>query len=202
MRTGGTGGANTNRTGLKFENCLRRHQNGRTYIINDITFLYLEKGRLAKYLPKHEYEKDLQPDASYINEETKTIYILEYKNQITPGSTDEKIQTGPFKLKKYAKRYPDYTFYFAYVLSEWWFNRKDYKDDIEILKESDIEIFWGKIKVQTPDTQQDHTEQMNDLVVELVVRAGKIETKRYPREYETDFDLIDSWMTRQVLQSS
>ena len=189
MITGGTGGANTNRTGLKFENCLRRHQNGRTYIINDITFLYLEKGRLAKYLPKHEYEKDLQPDASYINEETKTIYILEYKNQITPGSTDEKIQTGPFKLKKYAKRYPDYTFYFAYVLSEWWFNRKDYKDDIEILKESDIEIFWGNTK-------------NDDLVVELVVRAGKIETKRYPREYETDFDLIDSWMTRQVLQSS
>ena len=48
MRTGGTGGANTNRTGLKFENCLRRHQNGEPCIINDITFLYLEKGRLAR----------------------------------------------------------------------------------------------------------------------------------------------------------
>ena len=180
MRTGGTGGANTNRTGLKFENCLRRHQNGETCIINDITFLYLEKGRLARHLPEHEYERNLQPDAAYINEETKTIFIFEYKNQTVPGSTDEKIQTGPVKLKKYEKRYPGYTFYFAYILSEWWYNRECYRDDIEILKECDIEIFWAR----------------------ELVRAGTIMTKIYPREYETDFDLIDSWMTRQVLQSS
>ena len=144
MRTGGTGGANTNRTGLIFENCLRRHEKGETYIINDITFLYLEKGGLARELPNHEYKRNLQPDAAYKNEETKTIFIFEYKNQTVPGSTDEKIQTGPFKLKKYEKRYPGYTFYFAYILSESWYNVPRYKDDIEILEESGIKIFWGK----------------------------------------------------------
>ena len=189
MRTGGTGGANTNRTGLRFENCLRRHQNGERYIINDITFLYLEKGRLAGELPGHEYKRNLQPDAAYINEETKTIFIFEYKNQTVQGSTDEKIQTGPVKLKKYEKRYPGYTFYFAYILSEWWYNRECYRDDIEILKECDIEIFWGNTK-------------NDDLVVEMVVCAGTITPKIYPREYETDFDLIDSWMTRRVPRSS
>jgi len=192
MRTGGSGGANTNKSGLKFENCLRRHQNGERCIINDRTFLYLEKGNLAKYLPKHKYKKNLEPDAAYIDEETKTIYILEMKNQIDTGTVDEKIQTGPFKLKKYAKRYPGYTFYFAYILSEWWYNRRGYEDDLEILKESGIEIFWGKIKG-------------DDLVVEMVPKDKKNKTRKirmYPREYETDFHLIDSWMTTQVLQSS
>ena len=192
MKTGGTGGANTNKSGLKFENCLRRHQNGKKYVINDRTFLYLEKGNLAKYLPKHKYKKNLEPDAAYIDEETKTIHILEMKNQIDTGTVDEKIQTGPFKLKKYAKRYPGYTFYFAYILSEWWYNRRGYEDDLEILKESGIEIFWGKMKG-------------DDLVVEMVPKDKKKKTRKiriYPREYETNFHLIDSWMTKQVLQSS
>lgn len=189
MRTGGTGGANTNKSGLKFEDCLRRHENGKEYKINDKTFLYLEKGNLAKHLPKHNYKKNLQPDAAYLDENTKTIYILEMKNQIETGTADEKIQTGPFKLKKYAKRYPGYTFYFAYILSEWWYNRREYEDDIEILKESGIEIFWGKMKG-------------NDLVVEMILEGEKIKKIRiHPREYETDFTLIDSWLTQQVPQS-
>ena len=189
MRSGGTGGANTNKSGLNFEDCLRRHENGKDYKINGKTLLYLEKGNLAKHLPKHNYKKNLQPDAAYLDENTKTIYILEMKNQIDTGTVDEKIQTGPFKLKKYAKRYPGYTFYFAYILSEWWYNRREYEDDIEILKESGIEIFWGKMKG-------------NDLVVEMILKGEKIKKIRiHPREYETDFTLIDSWLTRQVPQS-
>ena len=62
----------------------------------------------------------------------------------------------------------------------------------EILKESGIEIFWGKMKG-------------DDLVVEMVPKDKKKKTRKiriYHREYETNFHLIDSWMTKQVLQSS
>ena len=38
-----------------------------------------------------------QPDEFYINDQTKTVFVIEKKTQSGGGSVDEKIQTGAFK---------------------------------------------------------------------------------------------------------
>lgn len=47
--------------------------------------------------------KKLLPDEAFINNITRTIYIIEKKFQHRAGSVDEKLQTCDFKLKQYKK---------------------------------------------------------------------------------------------------
>jgi hypothetical protein len=140
--------------------------------------VYLEKHALVKYLPKHRYKKNLEPDGAYVDETRKMIFILELKNQTGEGSVAEKIQTGPFKIKKYTKRYPDYTFRFAYILSSWWFH-KGFEDDLEILEEEGIPVFWA--------------DQLGD---EVTVKFTKKNVSMFPKRYTTDFNVIDTWLTQ------
>ena len=47
--------------------------------------------------------KKLLPDEAFVNNITRTIYIIEKKFQHRAGSVDEKLQTCDFKLKQYKK---------------------------------------------------------------------------------------------------
>ena len=166
----GAGGANTNKNGLSYEeitdlnelysmslecdlNKKDKYKKIKFIGYDNIEFINANKSMLHKYMKNNNQKEDLDsaagcksPDEAYINENTKTLFIIEKKFQQTPGSCDEKIQTGPFKKKYYEDLFPKYTIHYIYCLSDW-FNQDDYKSVIKILKETfNIPVFWGNDK--------------------------------------------------------
>jgi hypothetical protein len=157
------GGAKTNTNGLSYEEKTDLSEmyskvefienNKRISFIgyDNIQFINANKTELHKYMKKiFKQNINLQPasgckspDEAYINLETNTIYIIEKKFQQTPGSVDEKLQTGHFKKQHYQKLFPEFTVKYIYCLSGW-FRREEYKSIIEYLRESEIPIFWGQ----------------------------------------------------------
>jgi hypothetical protein len=116
----------------------------------DGELINVNKSALHKYMTKiGEKNTDLQPaagckepDEAYVDNTRKAVYIIEKKFQQTPGSVDEKLQTGPFKKYHYGKLFPNYTVHYIYCLADW-FKREEYMSVLEYLEESDIPIFWG-----------------------------------------------------------
>lgn len=159
----GAGGSNTNLNGLSYEDktdlsCLyteciqEKKEKARTikFPSFDGHLINANKSALHKYMTKiGEKNTDLQPaagckepDEAYIDINKKALYIIEKKFQQTPGSVDEKLQTGPFKKHHYGKLFPNYHVYYIYCLADW-FKREEYLSVLEYLEESDIPIFWG-----------------------------------------------------------
>ena len=81
------------------------------------------------------------PDECYIDENTKTIFIIEKKFQQCGGSVCEKIQTPDFKLWQYDRTFPKFKIVYIYCLSEWFKN--NCKAELEYLKEKQFPFFWG-----------------------------------------------------------
>jgi hypothetical protein len=159
----GAGGANTNINGLSYEDKtnleplfseVNLDKKTGTKIIKFINYEYkfvnANKSKLYKYLEQiGEKNIELQqaagckePDEAYIDVNRKIIFIIEKKFQQTPGSVDEKIQTGPFKKLHYSKQFPNYIVNYIYCLSDW-FKRKEYASVLDYLNENNIPIFWG-----------------------------------------------------------
>ena len=164
----GAGGANTNLNGLSFEattnlepyysECIINKNNKTKKIkFNNYNkyFINANKSSLHKYMDSNgeksvdEEEQKIEliagckePDEAYINLEEKKLYIIEKKYQQTPGSVDEKIQTGHVKQQFYEILYPNYKINYMYCLSDW-FNRPEYKSVLQILKKNNVEVFWG-----------------------------------------------------------
>ncbi len=166
----GAGGANTNVNGLSYEEktdlsplytaCIQeKKEKVRTIRFEgyDFHLINANKSALHKYMTKiGEKNTDLQPaagckepDEAYIDTAKRAVYIIEKKFQQTPGSVDEKLQTGPFKKYHYGKLFPNYTIHYIYCLADW-FKREEYTSVLEYLGESDIPIFWGN----DPDYKQ------------------------------------------------
>lgn len=159
----GAGGANTNLNGLSYEEKtnLEPHfiilnlekKNGlKTIKFTDYEheFINANKNNLYTYL-ENIGEKNVelqqaagckQPDEAYIDLNRKIIFIIEKKFQQTPGSVDEKIQTGAFKKLHYSQQFPNFKIKYIYCLSDW-FKRNEYKSVLDYLKQNDIPIFWG-----------------------------------------------------------
>ncbi len=130
MKKGGVGGAATSKSGSDFEDALfaklaedliaNRFQeidiqkNGNT--IRYVRYKHSEKGNLDIYFkasvhklffePRGVFSADffsarLEPDTAIFSENTKTLTIIEKKQQNTSGSVAEKLQTCDFKMLYY-----------------------------------------------------------------------------------------------------
>jgi hypothetical protein len=158
----GAGGANTNKTGLSYENktALRTVFNiiedkifGKgvndkysTFNSNDKEYILLTKRGLKNYLSlTGEYsntEKILEPDEVVLDEVKKDMFIFEKKFQQTSGSADEKIQTAVFKREFYEEQYPNFNINFAYILCDW-FKHDRYKPEMRYLAKYNFTVFWS-----------------------------------------------------------
>jgi len=170
----GAGGANTNKNGLSYEEYtdLKCKYKSCNFIKKDSIyevvfegyerrFIKANKSTLHKYMKKMgEINQDLtpaagckEPDEAYIDNEKKSVFIIEKKFQQTSGSVDEKIQTGHFKKIHYEELFPNFKIYYIYCLSDW-FKKEEYKSTINYLKINSIPIFWGSSETCKEDMIQ------------------------------------------------
>ena len=89
------------------------------------------------------------PDESYIDENTKTVFIIEKKFQQVSGSVCEKIQTWDFKIWQYNRTFPEFNIVYIYCLSEWF--KKNCEAELEYFQFKQIPIFWGNSKTYKAD---------------------------------------------------
>ena len=156
----GAGGAKTNKNGLEYEEA--RDLSSLFTVIktvkeySEITFdaspdttpfIYLKKQQFLKYLSSaintsipiaHGCK---QPDECYINEKTKTIFIIEKKFQQISGSVCEKLQTAPVKKEHFRELIPAYKTEYIYCLSPWF--KENCKYELIVLERAGIPLFWG-----------------------------------------------------------
>jgi hypothetical protein len=189
MRTGGTGGANTNASGKPFEECFRPLG---THVIGGQTFEYIDQDTFVQHMkdlkdPQWTHKK--KPDGALISEDKKTIFIIECKHQIVTGSVDEKIRCGPCLLEEYKHLYPSVdNIYMMFIVNEWWFSQKKYEVAIEFNKKHGIPVFFAKQNIES--------------AWRVHVQKSTNKWTFYPAFYIVDEEKIFNWMTRQVLQSS
>ncbi len=105
-----------------------------------IAEVYFEKQMYNDLLSKENvfwgdyFYKMWKPDTFVINFNLKKCFVVEMKNQKTPGSVDEKLQSFNFKIEYYKKilsksnSLNDYEFEYLFVLSDWFYTDKVYKD--------------------------------------------------------------------------
>ena len=96
--------------------------------------------------PKKILSKSLEPDNSLFIINSKTIHILELKDQSGQGSVDEKLQTCNFKKQQYEKLFGPFGIKveFTYLLADW-FKDKKYEDSLEYIKKSGCHYFFDHI---------------------------------------------------------
>jgi len=155
----GAGGANTNKNGLSYEtktdlsteyNIIQQDKYSKkvTFTTNqNISLLTTKQHNLFKCMDKN-IDKNIyrahgckNPDECFIDEATKTMFIIEKKFQQTAGSVCEKIQTPDFKIWQYSRTFPNYTIIYIYCLSDWF--KYNCKAEIEYLEYKKIPLFWG-----------------------------------------------------------
>jgi len=156
----GAGGANTNKSGLKYEDSTDISTEYITNINSKVfkeiqfnssnkKFISGKKSALFKYmkknkkmnldiLPAHGCKK---PDQWFINEEDERLFIIETKFQKKSGSVCEKIQTPHFKVWQYGRQFPSYDIVYIYCLSDWF--KENCKAELEYLEHEHIPVFWG-----------------------------------------------------------
>lgn len=189
MRTGGTGGANTNASGKPFEECFRPLG---TRVIGGKVFEYIDQDNFVEHMrdlkdPYWEHKK--KPDGAFVSDDKKTLFIIEAKHQIVSGSVDEKIRTGPCLLEEYKCLYPTVdNIYMMFIVNEWFFSQKKYEVAIEFNKKYGIPVFFAKQKIES--------------AWRVHIQKSSNKWTIYPAFYYVDEDAIFEWMTRQVLQSS
>jgi hypothetical protein len=159
----GAGGKNTNKNGLTFEKKISViseidiHSSSEPGKYFEFTFkndkdenykyIAASQNGFFKYMnEKKEINNDIKPahgckkpDECIIDENAKTIYIIEKKFQQVSGSVCEKIQTVHFKKTHYQKRIPNYKIHYIYCLSKWF--EKNCETELEYLKENNIPVF-------------------------------------------------------------
>jgi hypothetical protein len=168
----GAGGANTNKTGKKFEEKtsnrerllemgfienIRQKGNPRFVYFNKRTeeynIVFVEQGDFKKYM-KHNYNIDLfrNPDEAYIieyNDGRKVIKILEKKAQNVDGSVETKLWSGPSLKREYEIVLEEFfEVEYCFCVSEFLQNKilsndKKYVILNTILQESNIQVLFG-----------------------------------------------------------
>ncbi len=164
------GGFNTNIHGLNFEKrtdfltSLQEHPYFKIDNITGIKNIYYKKNLIGRYTEKKNFykyflikegvkwtevvSKQYLPDAVFINDINKTIYIIEKKYQQGPGSVDEKLQTCDFKKKIYKKLIDNckhsYKTEYYYLLSDW-FKRDEYTDVKKYIRSVNCKFFINRI---------------------------------------------------------
>lgn len=162
----GAGGANTNKNGLSYESLtdlddkLEIVESGQysckiKFNVSDVVLTRTKQSHLFKCMKDH-INKQVKkahgcknPDECYINEATKTMFIIEKKFQQTPGSVCEKIQTPDFKIWQYSRTFPEYDIVYVYCLSDWF--KDNCQAELEYLEFKKIPIFWGASETYKTD---------------------------------------------------
>ncbi len=189
MKTGGSGGANTNASGKPFEECFRPTG---TRVIGGKVFEYIDQDNFVEHMkelkdPQWEHKK--KPDGAFVSEDKKTVFIIECKHQIVSGSVDEKLRAGPCLLTEYNQLYPTVdNIYMMFIVNEWWFGRqRKYQIPIAFNEKFGIPVFFAK---QIGSAWKIH--------IQKNVNKWTI----YPAHYGVDEEAIFEWMKQRVLQSS
>lgn len=158
------GGSKTNANGLKFEKdtSLKEALVNAGYIINDSYVYDKEKNIIGISVPKNSLYKNFLekekidykkynskkwlPDEAFINLKNKTVYIIEKKYQITPGSVDEKLPNCDFKKKEYIKLFSPLGIKveYIYILSNW-FKNPQYIDVLKYINDVGCYYFYNEI---------------------------------------------------------
>lgn len=160
----GAGGANTNITGKKFEDktdnqsilLLAGYVKKNYYLFKSFdykTITYLTQRGLKKYMNTM-YNIDIfrNPDEAYIIEYKdgkKVIKILEKKNQNSEGSVETKLWAGPSLKREYEIILGNnFDVQYSYTVNDFLkqsilSNKKKYEVLNIILKENDIQVFFG-----------------------------------------------------------
>lgn len=150
---GGTGGANTNKTGLAFEKKTSLEDaltaanfvvdNFKVYDGSDLVGELAGKHQLYKFLEARDvFWRDrlsgrLLPDDAIYSLANNKLTVVEKKWQEVSGSVDEKLQTVGFKIRQY-NRLLDGTgieFKFIYLLNDW-FTQPQYADVLRYIVET------------------------------------------------------------------
>jgi hypothetical protein len=167
----GAGGANTNKTGKKFEektsnrerllemgfieNVTQKYNQRFVYFnkrMEEYSIVFVEQWDLQKYM-KHNYNLDLfrNPDEAYIieyNDGRKVIKILEKKTQNVEGSAETKLWSGPSLKREYEIVLEEFEVEYCFCVSEFLqkkilSNDKKYVILNTILQESNIQVLFG-----------------------------------------------------------
>ncbi len=152
------GGANTNKNGLSYEK-MTDLQSGYTVIAthvhhhyvqfknNNTVYTLVKKNRFLKYLSGFVDDSISKghgcknPDECFIDEHSKTIFIIEKKFQMMSGSVCEKIQTADFKIWQYSRMLPNYKIVYIYCLSDWF--KCNCIAELQYLKLKHVPVFYG-----------------------------------------------------------
>lgn len=153
MIKGGTGGASTNITGLKFERdtSLALALQAAGFEIKDrdilredgsLAGLLLGKSQIYKFLDAEgvDWQKivssRLLPDEACLSLTNQRLTVVEKKWQETPGSVDEKLQTCGFKIRQYSRLFAplEIEVKYVYLLNDW-FSHPRYQDVLDYIKE-------------------------------------------------------------------
>lgn len=94
--------------------------------------------------------KRWKPDEAFINELTRTVYIIEKKFQSTSGSVDEKLATFPFKIYEYKKLLDPigYNIVYIYLLASEWFNAPKYKDYYDYMDVLGCPYYFDRLPIE------------------------------------------------------
>ena len=162
----GAGGANTNKNGLSYESLTDlddkleviescQYSSVIKFNVSDVVLTRTKQSHLFKCMKNHIDTKVKKahgcknPDECYINESTKTMFIIEKKFQQTAGSVCEKIQTPDFKIWQYSRTFPGYNIVYVYCLSDWF--KDNCQAELEYLEFKQIPIFWGASETYKDD---------------------------------------------------
>jgi hypothetical protein len=164
MIKGGKGGANTNISGLKFEQKIdvkTAFQGLKGYEVKDnevffegerVAELYKKNAFYKKFLSKYNINwtdilvKRLLPDEAIFVLHNNTLFIIEKKFQHGTGSVDEKLQTCSFKLIQYRKLLSkaNIRVEYGYVLNNW-FNQSRYNDVLDYIHSVNCFYFFEEL---------------------------------------------------------
>lgn len=165
MIKGGTGGANTNLTGLRFEaktnlaDALRAAGysiEGNRVSLNGALFcLLVGQHDLYRFLPTKgvnylDYiSNKMLPDECAYFPEANHFLIVEKKWQTIGGSVDEKLAACDFKLKRYRRLFAslDAGVTMVYVLNDY-FQEQRYQDVFEYMKAAGCQVYFEELPLE------------------------------------------------------
>ena len=161
----GTGGANTNKTGLEFERRTSLEDalvaanfsvdGFKVYQASELKAELAPKFQFYKFLDSREIDwkprisKRLLPDDAIYSVAGHRMSIIEKKWQEVSGSVDEKLQTVGFKIRQYNRLLEGtgIELKFIYLLNDW-FAKPEYDDVREYILESGASYHFYKVPLE------------------------------------------------------
>lgn len=165
MIKGGVGGANTNRTGLKFEKdtslevalIAKGFESDGDVVSRDGNSKgrLLEKHKLYRFLEAENVFWDelissrLLPDEAVLSFSANKLTVIEKKWQEVHGSVDEKLQTCGFKLRQYRRLLSplQIEIQYIYLLNDW-FAQPKYQDVLNYIQEVGADFHFKSLPLE------------------------------------------------------